>query len=66
MLNLSMGESRMIKLSDYRTQNALPAEMKTPERIALSYAFDRQKKKYINRMRRAYIWADLELSLIHI
>ena len=55
-----MGGSRMIKLSDYRTQDALPAEMKTPERIALSYAFDRQKKKYINRMRRAYIWADLE------
>ena len=50
----------MIRLSDYRTQDALPAEMKTPERIALSYVFDRQKKKYISRMRRAYIWADLE------
>lgn len=50
----------MIKLSDYKTQNALPAEMKTPERTALSYAFDEQKKKYISRMRRAYIWADLE------
>lgn len=50
----------MIKLSDYRTQDALPGEMKTPERIALSHAFDRQKKKYISRIRRTCIWADLE------
>ncbi len=50
----------MIKLSDYKTQGALPVQMRTPERIALSYAFDRQKKKYIERMQRAYIWADLE------
>lgn len=50
----------MIKLSDYRTQGALPVPMRTPERIALSYAFDRQKKIYIERMQRAYIWADLE------
>ena len=33
----------MIKLEDYRTEKALPAEMRTPERIALSYAFDMQK-----------------------
>lgn len=50
----------MIKLADYRTENALPSEMKTPERIALSYAFDMQKKKYFDRVRRVYIWADLE------
>ena len=50
----------MIKLVDYRTENALPAEMKTPERIALSYAFDRQKKRYFDRVSRLYIWADLE------
>lgn len=50
----------MIKLSDYRTQDALPTEMKTAERIALSYAFDEQKKKYIDRMKRVHIWADLE------
>ena len=45
----------MIKLADYRTENALPSEMKTPERIALSYAFDMQKKKYFDRVRRVYI-----------
>ena len=50
----------MIKLIDYRTENALPSEMKTPERIALSYAFDVQKKKFFDRVRRVYIWADLE------
>lgn len=50
----------MIKLVDYRTENALPSEMKTPERIALSYAFDRQKKRYFDRVKRLYIWADLE------
>ena len=50
----------MIKLVDYRTENALPSEMKTPERIALSYAFDRQKKLYFDRVKRLYIWADLE------
>ncbi len=50
----------MIKLSDYRTEIALPAEMKTPERIALSYAYDQQKKKFIERLQRVYIWADLE------
>lgn len=50
----------MIKLVDYRTENALPAEMKTAERIALSYAFDRQKKKFFDRLKRVYIWADLE------
>lgn len=50
----------MIKLEDYRTEKALPAEMRTPERIALSYAFDMQKKKFMERMERVYIWADLE------
>lgn len=50
----------MIKLVDYRTENALPSEMKTPERIALSYAFDQQKKKFFERLKRVYIWADLE------
>ncbi len=50
----------MIKSSDYKTQSALPIQMRTPERIALSYAFDRQKKLYIERIQRAYIWADLE------
>lgn len=50
----------MIKLVDYRTENALPSEMKTPERIALSYAFDRQKKRYFDRVNYLYIWADLE------
>lgn len=50
----------MIKLADYRTEKALPAEMRTPERIALSYAYDQQKKKFLERLRRIYIWADLE------
>lgn len=50
----------MIKLSDFRTENALPAEMKTAERKSLTYAFDRQKKKFIERISRLYIWADLE------
>lgn len=50
----------MIKLVDYRTENALPAEMKTPERVALSYAFDQQKKRYFDRVNRLYIWADLQ------
>lgn len=50
----------MIKLSDYQTKMALPAEMKTAERIALSYAFDEQKKKYMERMKHVRIWADLE------
>ena len=34
--------------------------MRTPERIALAYAYDRQKKKFIDRMKRVYIWADLD------
>jgi len=50
----------MIKLADYESAKAFPAEMRTPERIALAYAFDRQKKKFIERMERAYMWADLE------
>lgn len=50
----------MIKLSEYETQDAFPAEMDTAERRALAYAFDRQKKRFIERMQRVYIWADLE------
>lgn len=50
----------MIKLYDYKTQSALPAEMQTPERIALAYAFDKQKQKFIDRIKRVYIWADLD------
>lgn len=50
----------MIKLIDYHTENALPYEMKTPERKSLSYAFDKQKEKFINKLTRAYIWAQLE------
>ena len=50
----------MIKLSDYQTQTAIPTEMRTAERIALSYAFDNQKKKYIERMKCVHVWAVLE------
>jgi len=50
----------MIKLSDYRTETAFPAEMKTAERMALAYAYDRQKKLFLERLRRVYIWADLD------
>lgn len=50
----------MISLYDYRTEDALPAEMRTPERLATCRAFDAQKKKYIERTKRVYIWADLE------
>ena len=50
----------MIKLADFPTWKAFPAEMRTPERIALAYAYDRQKQKFIERMKRVYIWADLD------
>lgn len=50
----------MIKLADYCTEKAFPEKMRTPERIALAYAFDVQKKKFIERMERVYIWADME------
>lgn len=50
----------MIKLVDYQTENALPVEMKTAERIALSYAFDCQKKKYCERVSRACIWSNID------
>ena len=50
----------MIRLSDYRTETAFPAEMKTAERMALAYAYDRQKKLFLERLRRVYIWADLD------
>lgn len=50
----------MIKLSDYMTETAFPSEMKTVERMALAYAYDRQKKLFLERMKRVYIWADLD------
>ncbi len=50
----------MIKLFDFNTWKAFPAEMRTPERIALAYAYDRQKQKFMERMKRVYIWADLD------
>lgn len=50
----------MIKLADYHTDSAFPAEMRTAERTALAHAFDIQKKKFLERVDRAYIWADLE------
>lgn len=50
----------MIRLADYKTEKAFPDEMKTPQRISLAYAFDMQKKKFIESMECAYIWADLE------
>ena len=50
----------MIRLSDYRTETVFPAEMKTAERMALAYAYDRQKKLFLERLRRVYIWADLD------
>jgi P2-related tail formation protein len=55
-----MGALKMIRLSDYRTETAFPAEMKTAERMALAYAYDRQKKLFLERLRRVYIWADLD------
>lgn len=50
----------MIKLSDYRTEAAFPSEMKTVERAALAYAYDRQKKIFLEHLQCVYIWADLE------
>lgn len=50
----------MISLYDYRTEDALPAEMKTPERLASCRAYDIQKKKFLDRLKRVYIWADLD------
>jgi P2-related tail formation protein len=55
-----MGALKMIKISDYKTETAFPAEMKTIERMALAYAYDRQKKLFLERMKRVYIWADLD------
>ncbi|NBH12766.1 hypothetical protein D3Z36_00845 [Lachnospiraceae bacterium] len=55
-----MGALKMIKLSDYKTETAFPAEMKTVERMALAYAYDRQKNLFLERMKRVYIWADLD------
>jgi len=50
----------MISLYDYQTYSALPPEMKTPEGKASCYAFDRQKKKFLERLERVYIYADIE------
>lgn len=50
----------MISLYDSNTFELFPAEMRTPERAALCYAVDRQIKKYIDRMKRVHIWANLE------
>lgn len=50
----------MIKLSDYCTEKAFPTEMRTAERIALAYAYDNQKKKILEHIKKVYIWADLE------
>lgn len=50
----------MIKLADYCTEKAFPAEMRTAERIALAYAYDNQKKRILEHMKKAYIWADLD------
>ena len=49
----------MIKLSDYLTETAFPPEMKSPERIALAYAFDIQKKKFLEHIKNVYLWADI-------
>lgn len=50
----------MTKLVDFQTWKAFPAEMRTPERIALAYAYDRQKRKFLELLRTVYIWADLD------
>ncbi len=50
----------MIKLSDYCTEKAFPTEMRTAERIALAYAYDNQKKKILEHIKKVFIWADLE------
>lgn len=50
----------MIKLADYCTEKAFPAEMRTAERIALAYAYDNQKKRILEHMKKAYIWANLD------
>ncbi len=34
----------MIKLADYRTEDAFPSGMKTASRCAAAYAFDQEKK----------------------
>lgn len=49
----------MIKLSDYLTETAFPPEMRSPERIALAYAFDMQKKKFLEHIKKVYLWADI-------
>lgn len=55
-----MGALKMIKLADYKTQTSLPSEMKTVERKALAYAYDCQKKKFLEQIQKVYILADIE------
>lgn len=50
----------MIKLLDYCTETAFPIDMKSPERIALAYAFDQQKRKFLNHIKNVYLWADID------
>lgn len=55
-----MGALKMIKLADYKTQTSLPSEMKTVERKALAYAYDCQKKKFLEQIQQVYILANIE------
>lgn len=50
----------MIKLADYRTEDAFPSEMKTASRCAAAYAFDQEKKRILEAKKRVLIWASLE------
>lgn len=50
----------MIKLVDYRTEDAFPSEMKTASRCAVAYAFDQEKKRILEAKKRVLIWASLE------
>ena len=47
----------MIKLADYRTEDAFPSEMKTASRCAAAYAFDQEKKRILEAKKRVLIWA---------
>lgn len=50
----------MIKLADYRTEDAFPSGMKTASRCAAAYAFDQEKKRILEAKKRVLIWASLE------
>ena len=45
----------MIKLVDYRTEDAFPSEMKTASRCAVAYAFDQEKKRILEAKKRVLI-----------